>query len=156
MSLCPCGSNLDYGACCGMYHNQHAVAQTPEALMRSRYAAYALGKLSYIKETMRGKQLIGFDEVEAEKWSKSILWLSLQVLKTYQSDDQTGFVEFIASYLDHHTIKSIHELSEFKRDNGAWFYTDGKQFKVPNSKVSRNMPCPCGSNRKFKNCHGQN
>jgi preprotein translocase subunit SecA len=25
----------------------------------------------------------------------------------------------------------------------------------PNRKVSRNEPCPCGSGRKYKHCHGK-
>jgi SEC-C motif-containing protein len=153
MKSCPCGSDLEYGACCGMYHTKQAIPQTPEALMRSRYTAYTLGNALYIKETMKEKPLLGFDEAEAEKWAKSVVWLKLQIIKAYQNNDETGFVEFIASYLDGHFIKSIHELSEFKAIEGAWFYIDGKQFNEPNSKVSRNMPCPCGSGKKFKNCH---
>jgi hypothetical protein len=26
--------------------------------------------------------------------------------------------------------------------------------KIPNSRVGRNDPCPCGSGRKYKKCHG--
>jgi hypothetical protein len=44
----------------------------------------------------------------------------------------------------------------------VWVYTchacDGllSQDNAPNTKVGRNQPCPCGSGRKTKHCHGRN
>ena len=43
MTACPCGSGTAYGACCGPLHDG-APAPTAEALMRSRYTAYALDR----------------------------------------------------------------------------------------------------------------
>ncbi|VVT19587.1 hypothetical protein HOE425_331744 [Hoeflea sp. EC-HK425] len=40
----PCGSRLGLAVCCGRYHSR-AAAPSAEPLMRSRYAAYALGRL---------------------------------------------------------------------------------------------------------------
>ena len=40
---CPCLSGDTYGACCGRYHSGAATAPTAEALMRSRYSAFAVG-----------------------------------------------------------------------------------------------------------------
>ena len=40
---CPCGSGRAFDECCGPFLSGAAAAPTPEALMRSRYAAYALG-----------------------------------------------------------------------------------------------------------------
>ena len=48
---CPCGSGLGYEACCGKFIGGNAHAPTAEALMRSRYAAYALKKADYIVQT---------------------------------------------------------------------------------------------------------
>ena len=39
--LCPCGSGKEYGECCEPIIKGTALAQSPEALMRSRYTAYA-------------------------------------------------------------------------------------------------------------------
>jgi len=146
--VCPCGSNIPYQACCGKYHHTDFIAETPEVLMRSRYAAYAMANMAYIKKTMQGKPLKGFNEVEAEQWSKSVCWLGLTVVKSYQE-----YVEFIAKYLEKDTVKTIHEISEFKQIDHAWYYVDGKQIQIPALKVSRNSPCPCGSSKKFKHCH---
>ena len=41
---CPCGSDAEYGVCCGPLHTGESSATTAEQLMRSRYAAYVLGE----------------------------------------------------------------------------------------------------------------
>ena len=60
-AACPCGSGAAYQACCGRYHSAAAAAggaaellllpPTAEALMRSRFSAYAKGHVAYICET---------------------------------------------------------------------------------------------------------
>ena len=47
---CPCGSGDPLDDCCGRYHQGHP-APTAEALMRSRYSAYALGLVDYLRDT---------------------------------------------------------------------------------------------------------
>jgi SEC-C motif-containing protein len=155
VKLCPCGSTIDYLACCGQYHQHQTLPKTPEALMRSRYTAYTLANINYIKQTMQGKPLLGFNEQEAARWSKSVLWLGLQVLDASQKDEKNGEVEFIATYLEGQLVKTIHEKSQFKVTAEHWFYIDGKLFAEPNRKISLNNTCPCGSGKKFKNCHGK-
>ena len=154
MSPCPCGSNNDYLACCGLYINGKMITKTPEALMRSRYTAYSLANMDYIKKTMQGQSLEGFNEDEATHWARSIQWIGLRIVNTHHDDinENLGFVEFIATYQDKKTIKTLHENSEFCRFNGQWFYIDGKTFATQ-PQWSRNAPCPCGSKMKFKNCH---
>jgi len=155
MSLCPCGSQINYKQCCGVFIEKNQVPQTPEQLMRSRYSAYCQAKIDYIKNTMKGKALIGFNESETQQWAKSVAWTGLKVIQSYMEAPETGFVEFSASFMENNQIKTIHELSEFHLEDNVWFYVDGKNApsKVNKQKISRNSPCPCGSGRKFKNCH---
>lgn len=159
MNRCPCGSQTNYLSCCGLYINNQEAAKTPEALMRSRYTAYTQANMDYIKKTMLGKPLQEFNELEAEKWSKRVNWIGLQVIKSYmgEADNNTGYVEFIATYMEQNTVKAIHELSQFQRHDGSWFYTEGQHSATDKlsqkHKISRNAPCPCGSQKKFKNCH---
>jgi len=156
MTLCPCGSTKTYEQCCGLYLDKNKVPETPEQLMRSRYTAYSLANISYIGQTMKGKALIGFDELETKKSVSKNTWLSLEVVQSYLENSDKGFVEFIASFLDRNQVKKIHELSEFHRINNKWFYVDGTHQPITkNSKqiISRNAPCSCGSGKKFKNCH---
>lgn len=159
MSQCPCDLSIDYLACCGSYIEKQETAKTPEALMRSRYSAYTQAKIDYIKKTMLGKPLVGFNDNDTALWAKQVKWLGLQIITSYidPTDENTGFVEFVASYMEKNTIKTIHELSQFQRHNGHWFYTDAIPPKAKKTakkqKISRNAPCPCGSQKKYKNCH---
>src|SRR3982750_4285756 len=47
---CPCDSGLSYKNCCQVLH-KGGKAASPEALMRSRYSAYALHLTTYIMKT---------------------------------------------------------------------------------------------------------
>jgi SEC-C motif-containing protein len=154
MKLCPCGSLHNYSSCCEPFIDEQQLPATPEQLMRSRYSAYSLENWDYLKKTMLGKVLTHFIESENNNANK-ILWLSLQVINSSQTTPDKGFVEFIAYYLKNNRLDSIHENSEFKRENGKWFYIDGIHYSGPKKqRVSQNSPCPCGSHKKFKNCHG--
>lgn len=155
MNFCACGSQRDYKDCCGLFLSNQAQAPTPETLMRSRYTAYTQANIDYIKKTMRGPALLGFNEIEATNWARKVQWLGLKVLNSYldSKDSKKGFVEFIATFKDGNNIDRIHELSEFQYLEGCWYYTTGE---LPQNrqkpKISRNAPCPCGSQKKFKNC----
>lgn len=159
MLLCPCGSKNTYELCCGLYLDNHELPQTPEQLMRSRYTAYSQGKIDYIKNTMKGKALIGFHEFDALQWAKSVRWIDLKIIKSGTSTPDSGFVEFAARFYEHNQIKVIHEISEFHKENGHWYYISGihqpQLNKVKKPQVARNAPCPCGSGKKFKNCHAK-
>lgn len=127
--------------------------------MRSRYTAYALGDIAYIKKTMQGKPLVGFNTKAVEAWANSVEWVGLRVVQVKNVSSELGYVEFIARYIEHGKNEVIHECSEFKCIDGQWLYVDGTP-PTPNTspeikKVGRNMPCPCGSQKKFKHCHGK-
>ena len=49
--LCPYGLGMPYEACCGRFISAVSSAPTAEALMRSRYSAYVLGRIDYLKAT---------------------------------------------------------------------------------------------------------
>ena len=48
---CPCGLPQSYDACCGRYHRGEGAPPTAELLMRSRYAAFAVGDAAYLLAT---------------------------------------------------------------------------------------------------------
>lgn len=153
MAQCPCGSKQDYSNCCGTYIDGGQAAPTPEALMRSRYSAYSMARVDYIEKTMRGKPLIGFNTIEAKRWAKKVRWLDLSIVNTSIKSGTIGYVEFIARFIEGNKLKSIHETSEFFAEGGNWYYVDGNLTPTNAIVLQRNMPCPCGSKRKFKNCH---
>lgn len=110
--ICPCGTGRDYEACCGKYHNGHALPDTPEQLMRSRYSAFVLLKEGYLAETMTDP--LG-------SLGHEIKWLGLEV--KWAKDKQ---VEFIAKYRVGDVNGQLHEISNFEQRGGKWIYTTGK------------------------------
>lgn len=155
---CPCHSGQLYHDCCGIYLETNQIAPTPEALMRSRYTAYAKHNINYIVATMRGRAAEGFNATEALSWSQQAEWLGLTVIRSSIQADR-GQVEFIARYRWNNQVNQIHEISEFQRTNGIWYYIDGVQ---PSSKpaqsskkIGRNETCHCGSGKKYKKCCGR-
>ena len=133
------------------------IPETPEALMRSRYTAYTMANSDYIKQTMRGRALIGFQEIETERWAKRVFWIKLHVIHATTENASRGYVEFEASFVDGSRLRSMHEKSEFICEEGRWYYVDGTQLapRHVEQMVSRNRVCPCGGPRKFKHCHGK-
>lgn len=121
-SRCPCLSGETYGNCCGRFHSGSASAPTAEALMRSRYSAFAVGNAPYLLATWhpdhRPDQLDLDPELE---------WRRLDILATSGGGplDSTGTVEFTAYYRQDGQRGSQHELSRFVRENGQWLYLDG-------------------------------
>lgn len=155
--LCPCNSEKNFEHCCKPFLDEQSIPQTPEQSMRSRYTAYSLARIPYITKTMLGQPLIHFNATEAEQWAKSVVWIGLQLINSSMENEEKGFVEFIASFLEKNQIKTICERSEFHKKNGHWFYIDGINTATNKKqvKIGRTSPCPCGSGKKFKNCHEQ-
>ena len=124
--------------------------------MRSRYTAYTMANIEYIKETMRGNALIGFQDSDATRWAKRVHWIKLTVLTSGIENANRGYVTFEAFFVDGSRLKSIREKSQFLCDQGRWYYVGGRDLPTDHREqiVSRTMNCPCGSFRKFKNCHG--
>ncbi|MEM5473553.1 YchJ family protein [Hoeflea sp. AS60] len=157
MSLCPCGSKLDYPACCGRYH-VGTLAPTAEALMRSRYAAYALGELDYIEATAGGPAALVFNRAEAEASQLGTQWLGLEIVGTRKGreGDSEGTVSFIARYRHNGEEAALTETSQFRGVDGRWLYWDrdaAPRVSAP-ARIGRNDPCPCGSGKKYKKCCG--
>ncbi|MCZ4288152.1 YchJ family protein [Hoeflea alexandrii] len=157
MPPCPCGSALDLYACCGRFHAGEP-APTAEALMRSRYAAYALGRLDYIAATCAGQAAAAFDLKEAERSQLGTRWLGLEISGTRKGRavDDEGTVSFIARYSHNGAGGELRETSRFRRIEGRWLYWDRlDEAAAPRAAgVGRNDPCPCGSGKKCKKCCG--
>ena len=159
---CPCGSLLDYAECCEPYIAGMRDAPTAEALMRSRYSAYVEHKIDYIINTCvsEGREKISVESTR--KWSENSTWLGLKILSTQGGgvEDTQGMVEFEASYELQGLRELHHENAQFKKVAGKWLYDEGHVAPATvvraGPKVGRNDPCPCGSGRKYKHCHGKN
>ena len=161
MEICPCGSGQTYADCCKPLIDGSRPAATAEALMRSRYSAYVKTQIDYIYETTHADQRSKFNRQESLAWSRNTEWQSLEILRTENGgeNDESGVVEFIARYREKDKAVKHHEVADFARVEGRWYFVDGHAPKPVQSvrqgpKIGRNDPCPCGSGKKYKKCCG--
>jgi SEC-C motif domain protein len=125
---CPCLSGETYGACCGRYHAGLVAdgphAPTAEALMRSRYSAFAVGDAAYLLATWHPTTRPGALDLDDD-----VTWRRLDVLRTEASGpfDAAGVVEFVAHHRSVAGRGTLHEVSRFVREGGRWSYLDGEQ-----------------------------
>lgn len=155
-TLCPCGSQKTYSECCEPVHLNHANADHPEKLMRSRYSAHVKGLVDFVVNTYHPS--CGAEQHrDAIAQSVNSDWLMLEVIaSSADQDGKQGFVEFKAHYNEEGKQYCLHEKSRFlteeKEGQTLWYYLDGEYPKA--AKVGRNDPCPCGSGKKHKKCCG--
>jgi SEC-C motif domain protein len=118
---CPCGTGLTYGECCAPIHRGEREAATAEALMRSRFTAFATADVDWLlaswHPTTRPRSL---------ELDPGIRWLRLDLLGTSDGGpfDREGTVSFEAHWVAEGARGSMRELSRFRRDHG-WQYVDG-------------------------------
>ncbi|MFT3857718.1 MAG: YchJ family metal-binding protein [Aquabacterium sp.] len=117
---CPCGRPLAYDACCGLYHAGPLALQAPdpESLMRSRYTAFVKDLRSYLLETWHPSERPG----QIEPPEAGLQWLGLEVRRAEMLDATRGLVEFVARSKLGGRAHRLHEISEFVREDGRWFY----------------------------------
>lgn len=152
---CPCGLGATFDACCGRYITLGANPPTAEALMRSRFTAFALGDTAYLRHSWH--PLTCPDTLELDP---RIEYTSLTVTDTTKGSlfDAEGTVSFIARGVqrshnksgnkgnkhhrdNRHRIDNKHsrdktdaheftqrEHSRFLRHEGRWVYLDGTEF----------------------------
>jgi len=161
MPSCPCGSTLTYDECCRPLIEGGRQAETAEQLMRSRYSAYVMKEIPYLRSSLHPEHRKDYDEKSSREWAESAEWHSLQILDTAGGgpDDAEGEVEFVVSFSQRGVRQEHHERSTFARQGGAWYFVSGKEVRPQpvvraTPKVGRNDPCPCGSGRKHKKCCG--
>jgi SEC-C motif-containing protein len=122
---CPCGSGRRYAACCGPLHDGVSEPETPEALMRSRYSAFALGRGDWLVKTLAQGHPDRAAPAPALARELSLAkhrqrFLGLRIL--FAQDDE---VLFHARIFERGVDRSFAELSTFVREDGAWRYASG-------------------------------
>jgi SEC-C motif-containing protein len=129
-TTCPCGGvpqGVSFGACCEPVLTGERVAATAEALMRSRYTAYAVGHGDHLFRSWHARTRP--DDVEPDP---RVRWVGLTVLDVVDGgvDDAEGVVEFRAEWVsdDDGPVRrgEVHERSRFVRRGGRWVYLDAE------------------------------
>lgn len=160
MNDCYCGSGRAFAACCQPLI-EGAAAPSAEALMRSRYSAYAVAALDYLGDTLHPSHRDDWDRDATRRWAESSEWLGLEILAVEDGapGDETGWVTFAATFRSDGETQRHVERSRFAFHRGRWYYVDGELPKPTTQRhagprVGRNDPCPCGSGKKYKRCCG--
>lgn len=129
-AACPCGSGAPFKNCCLRYHKSQP-APTPEALMRSRYSAYAVGNVDYIMITTH-PQNDGY-RTDKNTWRKELRvyvqqtqFLGLTVHESHTDDDGIhGTVRFTVAISQGGLPAPFSETSTFEKVKGRWLYLSG-------------------------------
>jgi SEC-C motif domain protein len=160
--LCSCDTKKPFSECCEPVLKGVRTPATAVELMRSRYTAYVRHEIDYIMNTLSPTRKKDTDRKATEEWSRDTQWEGLEIVSTVKGgpEDETGSVEFIAKFREKEEAKTHHELATFVKLKGSWYFEDGrtppqKPVKSEGPKVGRNDPCPCGSGKKYKKCHGK-
>jgi SEC-C motif-containing protein len=127
-TLCPCGSNDSFNQCCEPILDGVRKASSAEALMRSRYTAFAVGNVDYLIKTTAKEKRAKDDRKVLNQQVKSTTWLGLTIEATSAGSplDQTGTVTFRASFQSGPEKGVLHECSRFRKDPEGWVYVDGE------------------------------
>ena len=127
---CHCFSGARYAACCAPLHRGEREAATPEALMRSRYSAFALGLGDYLVRTLSADhpdrahdEATLARELSRAKETQRFLGLTIESAK---DDGTTGQVTFHARIFERGRDRSFTERAAFVREGGAWRYASGE------------------------------
>ena len=125
INACACGSGKNYPDCCGRYIEGNEEAPTAESLMRSRYTAYTSQNESYLLKTWHDTTRPETLDLSQDQFIK---WTGLTIKRTEKGnvDNNEGIVEFVARYKLNGKAEKIHETSQFVKQDGQWFYIDGK------------------------------
>ncbi len=130
---CPCASGGSFGACCGPVLEGTA-APTAQALMRSRYTAYAVGDPDHLFRSWHPRTRPDDVVLDAD-----LRWEGLEVLSVVDggAGDDTGEVEFVARARGRDGVVVLQETSRFARRAGRWTYVDGGQRLRAGTRTSR-------------------
>jgi SEC-C motif-containing protein len=128
-AACPCGSGHGYTACCGPWHAGplHLQAPTAEALMRSRYSAYARGLADYLQATWHPRTR----PADGVRIDPGVKWLGLDITRHWVQDADHAEVHFVARSKFGGRAHRLVERSRFVREDGRWTYVDGTVDGLP-------------------------
>ncbi len=127
--------------------------------MRARYTAHVVGDIEFLKHSYAEEKREEINWEYLVKWIERSEFLGLEISNPQIGEDEAE-LELIAHYREQGKQRDLlHEISQFRKQDGRWVFYDAKAPTITtvrreSPKVGRNDPCPCGSGKKFKKCHG--
>lgn len=156
---CPCGSGRPFSDCCEPIISGTRESETAEELMRARYSAFVTGAIDFIVSSTHSRTRKEIDLPFIREWSETSTWRGLEISETKVVNENKAFVSFEARFTQKGEDLEHREKSLFEREEGLWRFVTGDELKNPTVRYEtprpgRNDPCPCGSGKKYKKCHG--
>ncbi len=136
-SPCPCGTTKPYADCCAAFHKGLHEAPDAEALMRSRYSAFAVADVDYLVRTLHPDHddltMTDADlRASLRRSTRSHKYMGLTILDRQAPDAQgLAHVLFLAKVFENGKNLSFVELSSFAHDGVGWRYLSGTSRPVP-------------------------
>lgn len=129
---CPCGTGRSYATCCGPYHAGDVEPPDAEALMRSRFSAFAMKHVDHLYRTMH-RDHPDRQRSEAEvkaalrESARTLRYMGLTILDRALPGDTAhrAQVLFLARVFYQGGDRSFVERSVFAHDGVGWRYLDG-------------------------------
>ena len=91
--------------------------------MRSRYSAFVLGDVAYLRATWHSSTCPADLTLEP-----GVKWLGLEVRDHTVLDGTHAEVEFVARSRESGRGQRLHERSRFVKEGERWYYVDGDLF----------------------------
>jgi len=94
--------------------------------MRSRYCAYVLGLEAYLLGTWHvttRPETMDLNQLPQPQWFG--LSVKGHGLRPAKEGKEAAFVEFVARFKLNGRAQQLHEVSEFLREDGRWYYVTG-------------------------------
>lgn len=121
---------MPFSDCCQPLLEGSRPAETPEALMRSRYSAFCTKNLDYVVNTTDPQARADMDRASTEQWMNNSEFSKLDVMRA-TNEGNKGTVEFKAYFKMNGVDEIHHEISKFRKHAGTWYFRDGKVVPPP-------------------------
>lgn len=127
--------------------------------MRARYSAFVTHAIDFIVSSTHTRTRKEIDLDFVRQWSETSTWRGLEIFETKVVNEDKTLISFEAQFTQNGEDHHHREKSVFEREDGRWRFVTGDELKNPTvryetPKPGRNDPCPCGSGKKYKKCHG--
>lgn len=125
METCLCCSGKNFNECCEPYLSDAEIPTTPEALMRSRYTAFARANVEYVANTMKSPAADHFDLEDARVAAQQLHWDEFEIVNSSVNEDKAT-VEYIAYFIANSMKHKLHKLCELQLTDGKWYYINAQ------------------------------
>ena len=100
--------------------------------MRSRYSAFAIKNMDYVRATTDPQMVLTLDLEASREWAEGAEFTKLEILRSTDEGNK-GIVEFKAHFklLKDGSEQVHHELSKFRKQAGVWYFRDGRVIPNP-------------------------